>query len=253
MKIRFNHITVLLLLLIASGCVTGRSQTLEKPNPALYHYQMGLSFLNERNYTSALVDLTEANKLDPDNPEVLYNLGKAYMGKKRPDLAEPILLRAIILKPNYSIARNDLGVVYLELKRWDNAVQQFKIVKDDLFYENSENAAINLGLAYLGRGDYAKALEELRSVAVMNPRKPEVRLSIGRVMFAMDKSEEAIAEYNKALEIYRDYGAAYYYLGQAHLKLNNIDAARTAFKDAVRLVPDTELGRAAIGYLDLLK
>jgi tetratricopeptide (TPR) repeat protein len=72
-------------------------------------------------------------------------------------------------------------------------------------------------------------------------------------MFAMGKSDQAIVEYNKALEIYRDYGAAYYYLGQAQLKLNNLDAARAAFKDAVRLVPDTELGRAALGYLDLIK
>jgi type IV pilus assembly protein PilF len=249
MKIRWHHIAVLLLLQSATGCVKQAVKT----NPVSYHYQMGLSYLGERNYTSALIDLTEANKLDPDNPEILYNLGMAYMGKKRPDLAESVLQRAVILKPSYSVARNDLGVAYLELKRWDNAILQFKIVKDDLFYENSSNAAINLGLAYLGKGDYPKALEELRAVAAMNPRNPVVRLSLGRLMFAMGKSDQAIIEYNKALEIYRDYGAAYYYLGQAQLKLNNLDAAGAAFKNAARLIPDTELGRAALGYLDLLK
>lgn len=248
-----HHITLLLGVLLMCGCVSGRSGLNPKPNPAAYHYQMGLSYLGERNYTAALIDLTEAEKLDSDNPEVLYHLGMAYMGKKRPDLAEARLQRAIMLKPNYSAARNDLGVAYLELKRWDNAIQQFKIVKDDLFYDNSENATINLGLAYLGKGDYQKALVELRSVAATNPRNPIVRLSLGRVLFAMDKSDQAIAEYGKALEIYRDYGAAYYYLGLAQLKLNNISAARSAFKDAVRLIPDNELGRAAQGYLDLLK
>lgn len=253
MKIRFYHIAVLLVLILVSGCVTGRNNQFSKPNPAAYHYQMGLSYLGERNYTAALIDLTEAEKLDPDNPDVLYYLGMAYMGKKRPDLAESRLQRAIMLKPNYSIARNDLGVAYLELKRWDNAIQQFKIVKDDLFYDNSENATINLGLAYLGKGDYQKALSELRSVALTNPRNPTVRLSLGRVLFAMDKSEQAIDEYNKALAIYSDYGAAYFYLGQAQLKLNNISAASAAFKDAVKLIPDTELGRVAQGYLDLLK
>jgi tetratricopeptide (TPR) repeat protein len=249
MKIQLRHIAILLLLQVSSGCVTQTT----KPNPASYHYQMGLSYLGERNYTSALIDLTEANKMDPDNPEVLYNLGMAYMGKKRADLAEPMFQRAIILKPSYSVARNLLGVACLELKRWDSAIIQFKIVKDDLFYENSDNAAINLGLAYLGKGNYPKALEELRTVAVMNPRNPVVRLSLGRVMFAMGKSEQAIIEYNKALEISRDYGAAYYYLGQAQMKINSLEAARAAFKDAARLVPDTELGRAALGYLDLLK
>lgn len=253
MKARFHHIALLLVLLAIPGCVISRGEQAIKPNPAAYHYQMGLSYLGERNFTAALIDLTEAEKLDPDNPDVLYHLGMAYMGKKRPDLAEIRLQRAIMLKPNYSAARNDLGVAYLELKRWDNAIQQFKVVKDDLFYDNAENATINLGLAYLGKGDYPKALDELRSVATVNPRNPIVRLSLGRVLFAMDKSDQAIVEYGKAIEIYRDYGAAYYYLGQAQLKLNNIGAARIAFKDAVRLIPDTELGRAAQGYLDLLK
>ena len=253
MKSIFYSIAAMLLFLTVSGCVSGRGRSNPKPNPALYHYQMGLSYLGERNYTSALFDLTEAEKLDPENPDVLYNLGMAFIGKKRSDLAEAKLLKAIRLKPSFSVARNDLGVAYLDLKRWDSAIQQFKIVKDDLFYDNSENASINLGLAYLGKGDYPKALEELQAVAALNPRNPVVRLSLGRVWFAMGKSEEAVVEYTKALAIYRDYGAAHYYLGQAQLKLNRIDAARASFKEAVRFIPDSELGRAALGYLDLIK
>ncbi|MEI6305765.1 MAG: tetratricopeptide repeat protein [Deltaproteobacteria bacterium] len=240
-----------LLIAVISGCAMGRGQQEGKNNPAAYHYQMGLSYLGERNFTSALIELTEAEKLDPENPEVLYNLGMAYIGKKRPDLAEQKLQRAITLKPNYSSARNDLGVAYLELKRWDNAIQEFRIVKDDIFYENSENAAINLGLAYLGKGDNLKALEELQAVASINPRSPVVHLSIGRVLFAMDKSEQAIAEYRKALEIYKEYAAAYFYLGQAYLKLNNLEAAKTAFKDVIRIIPDSDLGRSAVKYLEL--
>jgi tetratricopeptide (TPR) repeat protein len=249
----FHSIAALLILLSVSGCMSVRGGGYVEPNPAAYHYQMGLSYLGENNYTSALIELTEAEKLDSDNPEVLYNLGRAFVGKKRPDLAEAKFLRAIVLKPGFSIARNDLGVAYLDLKRWDSAIQQFKIVKDDLFYDNNTNAAINLGLAYLGKGDHPKALEELQAVAALNPRNPVVRLSLGRVWFAMDRSEQAIVEYTKALEIYRDYGAASYYLGQAQLKMNNIAAARVAFKDAVRLIPNSEMGRAALGYLDLTK
>ncbi|MBC8017332.1 MAG: tetratricopeptide repeat protein [Verrucomicrobia bacterium] len=248
-----KHIFVLLLLLSIAGCASGRDQQLGKNNPGAYHYQMGLGYLGERNFTGALVELTEAEKYDPDNPELLYNLGLAYIGKKRPDLAEQRLQRALILKPNYTSARNDLGVAYLEMKRWDNAIQQFKIVKDDIFYDNSENATVNLGLAYLGKGDYPRALEELRSVAAGNPRNPVIHLSLGRVWFAMDKTEQAIDEYKKALKIFREYGDAHYYLGLAYLKLNNVDAARTSFKETVRIIPETERGRSALGYLELLK
>ena len=248
-----RHVITLLLLLGIAGCASNRDPQFGKSDPAAYHYQMGLSYLGERNYTSALFELTEAEKLDPDNPELLYNLGLAYIGKRRPDLAETPLQKTLLLKPNNSAARNDLGLAYLELKRWDSAIQQFKLVKDDLFYENSESATMNLGLAYLGKGDYPKALEELRALAVANPRNPRVRLSLGRVWFAMEKTDQAIAEYMKALEIYPDYGAAHYYLGLAYLKLNNLADARDSFKQAVRIIPDTELGHSALGYLDLLK
>ena len=249
----FHSIAALLVLLVLSGCISIRGGEHVEPNPAAYHYQMGLSYLGERNYSSALFDLTEADKLDPENPDILYSLGLAFVGKKRPDLAEAKFLKAILLKPGFSAARNDLGVAYLDLKRWDSAIQQFKIVKDDLFYDNNENAGINLGLAYLGKGDYTKAREELQAVASINPRNPVARLSLGRVWFALDKSEQAISEYNRALTIYHDYGAAYYYLGQAQLKLNRIDDARASFKESVRLIPESELGRAALGYLELIK
>lgn len=253
MKFFSRSTAVLLLLLTVSGCASGRGQNTPASKPASYHYQMGLSYLGERNYSSALFDLTEAERLDPENPEILYSLGLAFVGKKRPDLAEAKFLKAIELKPAFSAARNDLGVAYLSLKRWDGAIQQFKIVKDDLFYGSNEDAAINLGLAYLGKGDYPKALAELQAVATLNPGNPVARLSLGRVWFAMDKSDKAIAEYARALEIYREYGAAHYYMGQAQLRQNRREAARASFKEAVRLIPESELGRAALGYLELIK
>lgn len=244
---------LLLLLLTLSGCMTGRGQNVSKPDPAAYHYQMGLSYLGERNYSSALFELTEAEKLNPENPDILYNLGLAFIGKKRPDLAESRFLKAISLRPGFSIARNDLGVAYLDLQRWDSAIMQFKIVKDDLFYANSENATINLGLAYLGKGNFAKALEELKAVATLNPGNPVVHLSLGRVWFAMEKNDQAAMEYTKALRIYADYGAAHYYLGQLQMQQKQMEAARASFKEAIRLIPDSELGRAALRFLELIK
>ncbi len=258
MKIRRLHASLLLLLLLVStGCAgrhdSGVQETTNK-NPAAYHYQMGLSYMGERNYTRALFELTEAEKYDPENPELLYNLGMAYVGKKRPDLAEQKLLAAIMLKPSYSKARNDLGVAYIQLKRWDKAIEQFKIVKDDLFYDGSDSASIYLGLCYLAKGEHQKALEELRSVPETNPRIKIIRnLSLGKVWFAMGNTDLAITEFKKAISVYKDYGEAYYYLGLAQLKLNNKDEARKAFKEVLRIFPESDLGHLSVGYLEQLK
>lgn len=246
------RIGLLGLLLILSACAANSS--LEKSgSPASYHFQMGMSYLGERNYTSALVEFVEAEKDDPDNPDLLHNLARAYMGKKRYDLASPKLQRALKQRANFSLARNDLGVAYLELKRWDDAIVQFKMVKDDLFYADSDSAAINLGLAYLGKGDYLAAVEELKVVAQTNPRNPVCRLSLGRVYDAMGRREQAITEYQRALDIFPEYGAAYYYLGLAYYADNKFVAAKTYFTETVRIIPESELGRSAAEYLEQIR
>lgn len=239
----------LLILFFMTGCAA----TSTTGKPAAYHYQMGVSYLEERNYTAALVDLTEADKLDPNNAELQYNLGRALTGKRRLDLAEQRFLRALALRPNYSEARNDLGVIYLEMGRWESAIQQFKAVKDDLFYPQHDFAIINLGLAYLGKGDYGKALEELESVRTNAPRNPFARVAIGRVRFAQGDTGRALAEYRKALEIAPNYASAHFHLGLALMKQNDLAAARMAFREVVKITPDSELGRTSMGYLDLLK
>ena len=248
MKIRLPHLIYTALFFTITGCAGGQQK-----HPTAYHYQMGLSFLGERNYTGALIELTEAARLDPENPDILYNLGMAYMGKNRPDLAEQPLLKTIEIKPNNSSARNDLGVAYLDLKKWDKAIIQFKIVKNDIFFEHNESTSINLALAYLGKGENQLAMDELHYVLRANSRRIEARLSLGRVYFAMGKTEQAINEYKRALEIYQDYGDAHFHLGIAYLKQQQIDAARTEFNEVIRIKPNSESGRAAQGYLELLK
>jgi Tfp pilus assembly protein PilF len=222
-------------------------------NQGSYHYQMGVSYFNENNMAAALTELTEAEKYDDDNAELYNYLGMAYYNKKKFEIAEQKYLKALLLKPTYSEARNSLGVDYLEMRRWDDSIYQFKLVTEDIFYPNQAAANINLGLAYFGKGDYPKALSQLRSVVANYPRDPRARLNLGRVYFALDKFDLAIDEYKKALESNRDYANAYYNLGLAYLKIKESLAAKLAFQEVLRIAPDSEIGQLSKEYLDTLK
>lgn len=242
-------VCIVILSTLCLSCAASSATT----KKASYHYQMGLSNFAEGNYTSALVEFTEAEKLTPDDPELLYYLGRTYFEKKKYDLAEQRYLKSLALKPNNSSARNDLGVDYLEMKRWDDAIIQFKIVSEDIFFQNQEAASVNLGIAYFNKGDYPRALSVLRSVVGNNPREPRARLNLGKVYFAMDKIDLAIGEYNRAIELNSNYANAYYNLGLANLKQKQNRAAATAFREVLRIAPDSELGQLAREYLDVLK
>ncbi len=232
-----------------SGCALSESKTKQ----ASYHFQMGLSHLGENNIPSALTELTEAEKITPDDPDLLHYLGQAYYRKNRFELAEQKYLRALALKPTYSEARNSLGVNYLEMKRWDDAIYHFKLVIDDIFYPNQETANINLGLAYFGKGDYPKALSIFRSAVNANTRNPRARLNLGKVYFALDKVELAIGEFKKAVELNKEFANAYYQLGLAYLKIKESGLARNSFGEVLRIAPDTEMGQLSRDYLELLK
>lgn len=244
---------LLLLIPAVAATLAGCAATSQSGRPASYHYQMGTSYLEEGNYTAALIDLVEAEKLEPENHEVQYQLGRTLTGKRRLDLAEQKFRRALELRTDYSEARNDLGVLYLETGRWDDAIQQFKTVKDDLFYAQHDYAMVNLGLAYLGKGDHERALEELYAVRAVNPRDPVVMVAIGRVLFAQGKTGQAIAEYRRALAQSPEYAYAQFHLGLALMKESRLAEARAAFKEVVRLVPDSDIGRTSMRYSDLLR
>ena len=244
---------LLLLLLPLCLSLTACAMSEASKKQASYHYQMGLSYMGENNITGALVELTEAEKLDPDDPELQFNLGKAYFLKGRYDIAEHKFLRALSLKPTFSEACYNLGLTYLQMRRWDDAAFRFKAVTEDIFYQNQDMAAINLGIAYLGKEDYPKALATLRSAANSFPRNPIAKVYLGQVYLKLDKIELAIMEFEKALEINRDYANAHYNLALAYVKSNNNHAAVAAFREVVRISPDSELGRHAREYIDLLK
>lgn len=249
LPVRFTRILPMVLCFLVAACAANDASR----NQASYHYQMGLSHLGENDTTRALIEFIEAEKITPDDPILLNSLGLAYFYKKRFDLAELKFRKAISLKPDYSDARNNLGVNYLEMQRWDDAISQFKLVMADILFLNQEDARINLGLAYLGKGDLPQSLETLRASVSHSPRNIIARVAIGRVYFAMDRVEMAIQEYRKAIEINKNYQNAHYYLALAHVKQKDYVAAADAFREAIRIAPDSEKGRLSREYLDSLK
>lgn len=250
MKMRFTRFFPLVIMAgIIAGCAIGAASRKQ----ASYHYQMGLSYLGENNVTGALVEFTQAEKIDPDNHELMNYLGLVYYRKNKLEISEKKYLRAIALKPDYSDARNNLAVTYLEMKRWDDAIYQLKLVIEDIFYQNQAAAGINLALAYYGKGEFQQSLAILRPLAGNNPTDPRIRFTMGRVYYAMEKMDLAVGEYRKAIEIYADYAQAHYNLALATMKQGDNRGAAKSFREVVRIVPDSEIGQLSREYLQLLK
>lgn len=235
--------------MLLAGCALSSASKKQ----ATYHFQMGLSYLGENNVTGALVEFTQAEKIDPDNHELQNYLGLVYFRKNKLDISEKKYLRSIALKPDYSDARNNLAVTYLEMKRWDDAIYQLKLVTDDIFYQNQSAAGINLALAFYNKGEYRQAMEILRPLAASYPFDPMIHYNMGRIYYTTERIEPAVIEYKKAIELYPDYMQAHYSLAQAKMKQGDKKGAAKHFREVVRIAPDAEMAHLSREYLNLLK
>lgn len=114
---------------------------------------LGEAYMKQGQYTAALKELLDAEKMIPNDPFLQNDLGLVYMAKERFDLAEKHFLKATLLNPDYVPAKNNLGAAYLRQKKWDLAIETYKAISDNLLYATPHYPLSNLGWAYHGKGD----------------------------------------------------------------------------------------------------
>ena len=85
------------------------------------HYVLGFVASHDERWSDAITSLREANRIDPNNPEILRCLGWAlFSGGKEPE-GVVTLERSLNLDDLSPLTLCDLGVVYLQLKEFPKA------------------------------------------------------------------------------------------------------------------------------------
>jgi Tfp pilus assembly protein PilF len=240
----------LVCLLLSTACA---SPGKKKGSNAEVHFILGLAYLQEQNPTLALKEFLKAEEYDSRDHRIQAALGQAYQLRKAYPQAEAHYLRAVRLDRNNSQYKNNLGALYLDMQRWDEAIRCFRQAADDLLFTTPEMALTGLGLAQFHKGNYAEAIAAYREALDQRPRFAMARLHLGEVYFAQGQVNQAISEYLQALAVAPDFVLAHLKLGQAYLQTRETVKAKASFAAAYRLAPDSEFGRQAGKYLETLK
>lgn len=240
----------LLFFILLASC----SSSEKKAELAQIHLKTGTSYLLKGNASQALSTLQEAEKLNPEDATIQNNLGLAFFLKKDYEKAETHLKKAILLKSPYSDAQNNLGRVYVELSRFDDAIKTLTPVVGDVSYPYIEKAYINLGLAYMKKGDLNTALVQFsRSIAANNTFCPSHNY-YGQALFKLQKFEEAAESFETALKLCNNsYDEAHYYSGLSYYKIGEREKALARLEEVVKLYPDTEFAIKAKSMLKIMR
>jgi len=124
---------------------------------------------------------------------------------------------ALKIFPAYVEAHNELGVVYLKLKRPDDAAGQFEAAIE--ISPKAYNPRLNLGIILVSRRKYPEAVEQLTQCVSIDSSQAPGRLYLGIASLGQDDLEVAKRELTAALDIGGEkLSVAHYYLAYVSLK-----------------------------------
>jgi len=142
----FKIVTTSLLMLSLFILVSCSSKNNVQAKQASLYFGAGTQSLMAKNYTEALTSLIKANELDPDNAEILNNLGMAYYFKGEKDLAVKHLNKALEINKDNSDAKNNLASIYFKAGNIALAERLYQEVLKDLTYDKQARTFYNLAM-----------------------------------------------------------------------------------------------------------
>lgn len=137
--------------------------------PEAYHRLAVLHDLRE-DFTSSAKYYQQALRLDPNNPQVLCDLGYSYYLQQRLSESEGILRQAVHVAPADPLPRNNLGLVLGAAGRFDEAYEQFAAVS-----ATKAEAHVNLSYTMLRSRRFDEAKEQLQLALHDDPNLPAAR------------------------------------------------------------------------------
>jgi tetratricopeptide (TPR) repeat protein len=146
-----------------------------------------------------------------------------------------------------------MGALYLEMGKWDEAIQEFNIVLKDILYLTPFYVLNNLGWAYYKKGDLNSAIENYKRSLSMKPDFGLAHFNLGIAYRDRKQMDQAVASFRQATILVPNFIDAHFQLGKLCFELGKTQEAKKSFEEVVRLAPRSENSRMAREYLDLLK
>ena len=129
-----------------------------KADPKMPNVHFGLGYLlwRQMKYEEAAQEFQLELANNPDHDQALAFLADADMRLSHPEAAPPLLEKAIRLDPKIELAHLDLGILYGDAGRKDDALRELKIAEK--LSPDDQNVHYRLGRFYqaAGRKDEAK-------------------------------------------------------------------------------------------------
>jgi tetratricopeptide (TPR) repeat protein len=211
-----------------------------KPVPthpvARQHYEKGKLFFEREDYEIAVLEFSEAIKLDPKVAEYLAWRGRANSVKGDYDSGLRDCNEAIRIDPNIAMAYYSRGNAYQNKKDYDSAIRDYnQAIRIDPNYAMAYN---NRGNAYQNKKDYDSAIRDYSQAIRIDPNYSSAYYNRGNAYQNKKDYDSAIRDYSQAIRIDPNYAMAYNNRGIAYQNKKDYDSAIRDYSQAIRIDPN---------------
>jgi tetratricopeptide (TPR) repeat protein len=215
-----------------------KALAIDRDNPGA-HQMLGKTFFMLGDMGKSIAELETAAKLTPNDIDVAYTLGIAYLRNRQPAAAKQLyesMIKDFGERPQLHVV---IGRAYRQSGLLPEAAAEFKkaIALDPRF----PRAHYYLGITYLLDGGQSKmdeALAEFQIEVAANPDEFFANYYLGVVYIFQRKWDLAVTFLQRASTIQPNNPDPYFQLGQAYQELNKHEQAIEVLKKAIALNPD---------------
>lgn len=193
---------------------------------------------------------TQAALAQRESPEAIFREAQQAQQTGNYSAAAEKYQQLTVMHPELVSAHANLGVVLVQLGRYDEALTQYYIA----LTQAPDNGALrlNLALAYYKKDDFAAAAAQFASLNKENPNDLRIGVLLGKCELQIGLVDQAVAVLEPLEKDYADNMDLEWALGTAYLRSGrNLEAANRFEKVAERVRSADAYQMAANTYLGL--
>ena len=178
----------------------------KSPMSARAHDNLGLAWIGVKKYDLAIDEFDKTLELNPKYYLAYYNAGVAYHLQGDLERAKIAYENSLKINPAYFRSYYNVGIVYKSLGELDMAVSSYdKAISIDSRHPFVYN---NLGVVLMEKGDHKRAEEVFKKAVAINPGYEKAYYNLGNVYFREKEYGKAAKAYRAAVRIRPDYKEA---------------------------------------------
>lgn len=174
---------------------------LDPYNPVIYN-QLANLYYKINQIEQSIYYYKRALHISPQNPEIHFNLANCYVKKNFIPDAISHYKFCLELNPNFLIAMQNLGMLLVEIKNFQEALPYLvKVYTEDLEIQKNFVFIEQLANCYLQSGDIPNAIENLKHAINVDPTQETAHHNLAILYLRNQQHNLAIKHFNLTLQL----------------------------------------------------